>query len=528
MTGCYISNDNWLHLSAILECKDPQQIPSVLDNAGVTEDIEADDNEQREPELGAEYPEELHYLLVQFDDFYFRPGEYVAYEREDSTDEEPKYFYAKILYRVQKPLSAKQRKDRKKKKQKAEDKLLSRYMVDIGSEKKEVDGLDLYKIKRPPKDEEGNKSDSARESMELVPYVGKTGDNRKVNAGPSTSSSRRATAEPPKPTTLQDAMEEVRKALKEIWKLPEDKRKKAVRRLYLRWHPDKNMEMQEIANEVIKFIQNEVDMLSRGGSTARDGNNFNRGRPDFSDFFREQQDFSDFFRHWNQRARRQRSSYDNFRRHNPRFTGFKSSSSRRRYPAPKAWFPYDRYDPCEHMETYTLRALRSLRVWIATIAEIEIFPSLRSLCCDRCDHMETRLNPRLAKIWMNQSRGDLRSVKYLLAAREPLYYLVCFQCHQVAEKALKASLYALSGLADSQLCTHDLLRLAHDLSLLPSGPNVTSLVPRLSNYYDETRSPGKQVPAKEPMDVFQDSQQAQEAFTTATDLLTRLEQFLRL
>ena len=471
LTGCYISNDNWLHLSAILECKDPQQIPSVLDNAGVTEDIEADDNEHREPELGAEYPEELHYLLVQFDDFYFRPGEYVAYEREDSTDEEPKYFYAKILRRVQKPLSGKQRKERKKKKHKAEDKLLSRYMIDIGSEKKEVDVLDLYKIKRPPKEQDGNKSDSARESRELVPYLGKTGDNRKANAGPSTSSSQRATAEPPKPTTLQDAIEEVRKALKEIWKLPEDKRKKAVRRLYLRWHPDKNMEMQEIANEVMKFIQNEVDRLSRGGSTARDGDNFNRGRPDFSDFFREQQDFSDFFRHWNQRARRQRSSYDNFRRHNPRFTGFKSSSSRRHYQAP---------------------------------------------------------NPRLAKIWMNQSREDLRSVKYLLAAREPLYYLVCFQCHQVAEKALKASLYALSGLADSQLCSHDLLRLAHDLSLLPSGPNVTSLVARLSNYYDETRYPDKHVPAKEPMDVFQDSQQAQEAFTTATDLLTRLEQFVGL
>lgn len=129
---------------------------------------------------------------------------------------------------------------------------------------------------------------------------------------------------------------------------------------------------------------------------------------------------------------------------------------------------------------------------------------------------------------MNQSREDLRSVKYLLAAREPLYYLVCFQCHQVAEKALKASLYALSGLADSQSSTHDLLRLAHDLSLLPSGPNVTSLVARLSNYYDETRYPDKHVPAKEPMDVFQDSQQAQEAFTSATELLSRLEKSLGL
>ena len=463
LTGCYISKDNWLLVSAIVECMDPEQIPSVLDNEGVTEDIEADDTE-REPEPGTECPEELHLLLVQFDDFYFRSGEYVAYEREDSTDEEPKYVYAKILYRIQKPLSAKQRKDRKKKKHKAEDKLLSRYMIDIGSEKKEVDVLDLYKIKRPPKEEE-NESDPATKSRELEPYRGETGDNREANTVPSTSSSQGAAGEPFKPITLEDAIEEVRKALKDIWKLPEDKRKKALRRLYLRWHPDKNMDMQDIANEVMKFIQNEVDRLSRGG------NNSNIGKPDFSDVFREQQDFSDFFRGCNQRARRQRSSYDNFRRHYPRFTGFTSSSSRRRYQSP---------------------------------------------------------NPRLAEIWMSQSREDLRSVQHLLTAQEPVYCLVCFQCHQVAEKALKASLYAFSGIADSQFRTHDLLRLARDLSMLHSGPNVTSLVARLFNYYDETRYPDKHVPAKAPKDVFQDSQQAQEAFTTATDLLTRLEQFLGL
>ena len=129
---------------------------------------------------------------------------------------------------------------------------------------------------------------------------------------------------------------------------------------------------------------------------------------------------------------------------------------------------------------------------------------------------------------MSQSREDLRSVQHVLTAREPLYCLVCFQSHQVAEKALKASLYGLSGIADSQFRTHNLLSLARDLSLLHGGPNVTSLVARLSNYYDETRYPDKYLPAKAPKDVFQDSQQAQEAFSTATEILNRLEQFLGL
>ena len=460
LTGCYIDKDSWLHLTAILECMSPQDISSTLDIAGVTEDVEAGDTPQLEPELGSEFPEERHYLLVQYDDFYFRPGEFVAFEREDSTEDEPKYIYAKIMYRVKTSKPAKPKKDRTKRKQKGENNLLSRYRIDIGHETKEVDVLDLYKIKRPQQnheEESAMEDEFVSESVELVPYKGAAGQSGQPRAEPSTSS--QGAAEPPKPRTLENAKKEVRKALAEILKLPEDKQKKALRRLYLRWHPDKNMDMQDIANEVMKFIQNEWERLSRGGSASRE-----------NDSARAQPDFSDFFRRWHQRARRQRSSYENFRRHNPRFTGF-ASSSRRRYAGPDA---------------------------------------------------------RLSKIWMSQSKEDLRSVKHLLTARDPLYYLVCFQCHQVVEKALKAALYALAGVADTQLCSHDLVKLARDLSLLPGAPDVTPLVARLSNYYDTTRYPSRNVPVRAPRDVYQDSQQAQEAFRAATGVLTIFEQRLGL
>ena len=460
LTGCHISEESWLHLAAILECESSDDISSILDDAGVTHDQEEGEAQHLEPELGSEFPEELHYLLVQYGDFYFRQGEFVAFEREDSTDEEPKYIYAKILYRLKTSQPSKQKEDRTNTKQKGENNLLSRYMIDIGREKKEVDVLDLYKIRRPQQnleEENAMEDEPVSESMELVPYKGEAGQSGQTKEGPSTSS--KGSAEPPKPRKLEDAIEEVRKALAEIWKLPEDKRKKALKRLYLRWHPDKNMDMQHIANEVMKFIQNEWDRLSKGGSVNRE-----------DDSAREQPDFSDFFRHWHESARRQRSSYENFRRHNPRFTGF-ASSSRRRYAGP---------------------------------------------------------DKRLSRIWMDQSKEDLRSVKHLLTARDPLYYLVCFQCHQVAEKALKAALYALSGVADSQLCSHDLVKLAYDLSLLPGGPAVTSLVAPLASYYVATRYPNKHVPARSPKEVFQDSQQAQKAFRAATDLLIRLEQCLGL
>jgi len=460
LTGCHINEESWLHLAAILDCKSPDDISTTLDNAGVMQDLEEGDALRLEPELGSEVPEELHYLLVQYDDFYFRSEEFVAFESEHSTDDQPKYIYAKIVCRLKTPRPAKTRKDRTKRKQKGENILLSRYRIDIGHEMKEVDVLDLYKIRRPHqnhKEENAMEDEPVSESVQLVPYKGDDGQCGQPRAEPSTSS--QGAAEPPKPRTLENALKEVRKALAEIWKLPEDKRKKALKRLFLRWHPDKNMDMQDTANEVMKFIQNEWERLSRGGSASRE-----------NDSARAQPDFSDFFRHWHQRARRQRSSYENFRRHNPGFTGF-ASSSRRRYAGPDA---------------------------------------------------------RLSKIWMSQSREDLRSVKYLLSARDPLYYLVCFQCHQVAEKALKAALYALSGVADNQLCSHDLVKLSFDLSLLPGAPDVTRLVARLSNYYDTTRYPNKHAPVRAPREVFQDSQQAQEAFRAATDLLTRLKECLGL
>ena len=459
LTGCFIREQNLLLLAAILECPSPANISMTLDNAGVSDDAEAAETPSMEPILGSEVPEELHELLEQYSDFYFRPGEFVAYEIEDSTEEEPKYIHAKIVRQIKKSNSAKVKKDRTKRKQKGESNLLSRYLIDIGQETKEVDVLDLYKFRRPQKsrEEEEDEDESISESMEVVPYAGAS-DQSTGQAGAESSRPAQEASEPPKPKTLENALREVKKALTEIWKFPEDKRKKAIRRLYLRWHPDKNMDMQDIANEVMKFIQNEVERLSKGKSSSRDEGYPRPPPPDFSDFFKQ----------WNERARRQHSSYANFRRHNPRFTGFRSHP-RRTYTAP---------------------------------------------------------NPRVAKMWIRQSKEDLRSVKHLLSSRDPLYYLVCFQCHQIAEKSLKAALYALSGVDDRQLKSNDLVLLANDLSRLPGAPDVTPQVAKLSNYYEGTRYPNKHIPAKVPAEVFQDSRQAQEAFRLATEVLELLEQFV--
>jgi hypothetical protein len=47
--------------------------------------------------------------------------------------------------------------------------------------------------------------------------------------------------------------------LQEIWKLPVEEWKRAIRRLYLQWHPDKNRGDEEDTTYIFKWLQNAID-----------------------------------------------------------------------------------------------------------------------------------------------------------------------------------------------------------------------------------------------------------------------------
>ncbi len=110
------------------------------------------------------------------------------------------------------------------------------------------------------------------------------------------------------PKSLSEAKEEIRKMLTEAWKLPEGERKKVIRRLYLRWHPDKNPNYSDLCNEAFKYLLNQILNLERTGHVRNEDEGFsnqsssqyhssNGFRRDHSSFY------EDFFRQWNSEAR---------------------------------------------------------------------------------------------------------------------------------------------------------------------------------------------------------------------------------
>ena len=183
------------------------------------------------PTLGTFIPLEDHHLLNDaFEEF--EPGEYVGYELEDPTLELEEgvatYIYARIVREVtdqRHPLVAK------------------KYIVNIGDNQViEVDAADLYKFHR---------LDAATSSAVVV------SDLHRQN-----SATRPVGL--PRSRDKQAVFDEVSDLLEDAWKMPEQKKRKVIKRLFLRWHPDKNVGDEAFCTEVFKHVQNEILRLERG------------------------------------------------------------------------------------------------------------------------------------------------------------------------------------------------------------------------------------------------------------------------
>ena len=333
-------------------------------------------------------------------------------------------------------------------------------MIDIGEEEPvEVSKLKLYKFDRGERTA-GGATSSKHENMDLVPYEGpETGDSNEGATAPEPQPQ-------PEPATLEEAKREVAEALKEIWQLPESERSSAIKRLIRRWHPDKNKHRESFANEVTKFLLNEVERLKKGGvpgyhPEADNSHQFSTGRtsrPSRPTW--DGPDFQEFFNRYQGRTRRQRQR----QRHRER---------------------------------------------------------------QDADYEDEPANRNEAERWMRQAEDDLHATSCLFQSAH--YSLACFHCQQAVEKALKALMFAKGHLKKSDLEVHDVMALAYRASRLdPRLQAIPEMVACIQGYYINTRYPQYQRGFSQtsiPAEMFTQVD-ADDAISKAGEILLLLRQVL--
>ncbi|XP_053308456.1 sacsin-like [Spea bombifrons] len=104
--------------------------------------------------------------------------------------------------------------------------------------------------------------------------------------------------------SLEEIKKEIDMCLQQIRHLPEDEQKKAIRRLYLKYHPDKNIEQKELSNEICKYLQQKIQEIKEGkkmssGASAAYQPNFSSG-------------FSGCWAKWNREASAHRTHRQKF------------------------------------------------------------------------------------------------------------------------------------------------------------------------------------------------------------------------
>ncbi|XP_069554684.1 sacsin isoform X2 [Brachyistius frenatus] len=275
LLGNRIASHHLTVLGHLLMCDNLQDVLKTLAKNEIHDSAASESLLPNPPATGTDIPEEWHDSLDMNILNNFEEGEYVGYSTNN------KYVYAVILEELPGLFGQYSR----------------RFKIDIGEdEPTEVSGLDLYQFKRERKlKREGRTCTSDEAScMELELLVGAVPHS----SHPSTSSL---------PDTLDEAKREIDTCLAEIWNLPAEERHKAIKRLYLRWHPDKNPDCPILATEAFKYLQNRIDELNTGKSKDKTA-----GGPYSSGNF----NFRDFYQQWNQEARYHRSGRERFFRGN--------------------------------------------------------------------------------------------------------------------------------------------------------------------------------------------------------------------
>ena len=227
------------------------------------------------PDPGTYVPEELHHLLnCDFSDIKEHEFFSVALELEDASvldDEISDSYTAVYIYvRIERKLHENDTSD-----------ITQRYEVFTGSEKVVVPAYKIYKFIRPTEETSTDVVDAG-----AMPR-------------PSSSQSR------------AQIFYSIRRRLEEAWQLPDEDRRHVIKRLYLTWHPDKNIGNEEFCAEVFIYMKEIIYKLKHGIPLDEDDTDgAARQRRAYDDF--ASPEYFSFFERMNRRGRRDRSRADAF------------------------------------------------------------------------------------------------------------------------------------------------------------------------------------------------------------------------
>ena len=386
--------------------------------------------------VGKAIPQEWHYRLDQDIDNLFHANEYVGYE-----DHENHFILVKIVHFVFEG-------------QNLDNQYKRKYRILTTEEDQEgtiVSVLSLYKFIKGEKKEK-----LTGDSQAVVPYEGPaTSDNPEYDD-----------------RYLKQVRRNLCKELKEIWHLDLEERKKALRRLYLKWHPDRNPDNPDFAEKVYKFLRAQIERLEKG---------LPLDDPDEEDTTRAHQSTGtsrtwwwEQFRNWDHTANQHRQYYN---RDYERNFGGRSRRSRSGRCQSNQGFGWNEGSGWSDSSPFT---------------------------CD--NDFRVPRQPEEGQRWICQARYDH---KLLIMVYDQMISLnddwiaghVCFLAHQLAEKSLKAAMYAFCGLEANDLNNHDALT-RHARALQTEKPtetlNLDSHAASLESFYLDTRYPNRHIPPDIP------------------------------
>ncbi|KAL3881101.1 hypothetical protein ACJMK2_027563 [Sinanodonta woodiana] len=365
------------HLMTIARCITcPERIAKLLDEAEICSYDSADRYTFHTmdfiPQLGAYVPEKYHAMLdnsfIMFD-----IGEIVAFEIEDQWENDsPVFVFAKVLKKVDSSMASSE--------------IDVKYDIDLGSETRTVMATILYRFIRRKVD-----------GLSVV-----------LRTSPSKAESS---------NELKEIKGIIRKTLKEAWTKDEKEKRQIIKRLYLKWHPDKNPGNEALCTKVFQYIQHLIYKFENGqfeDSKSDDDDDASKGPGHYRtrSHYRHtsQQRYSQwdsFFDFMGRRARKHRHQYQSYSESDFSYSGFSFE------PSPQ---------------------------------------------------------PREAQRWQKQAVLDLDAAKETQRTAEALrlHNWVCYQCHQAAEKSLKAARFAIDG--------NNVMQYSHDLVSIATGLSNTDLI----------------------------------------------------